>query len=138
MDITNVKCYFSAKGEDLIEQWAAQDETIRGDLVATVECIRPHSNWPDALCKPLEDRPGSQCAGLDEIILDGKFDSGKKYYCRILGFRGPQSSDFTMLYAFDKNKISQYGLPCREAQERKKHVERDWGRAGQCLFSRKE
>jgi hypothetical protein len=92
------------------------------------------NHWPEGMYKELEDRAGSQCAGLTEIILNGKLGNGRKYYCRVLGFFGPRISDFTMLYPFDKGIDAQYEIPCRLDQNRKADVQQNWNRASECAL----
>lgn len=107
---------------------------MRGDLVAMLGYLRsvPCEHWPEGVYKELGDKPASRCAGLAEIILDGKLDNGRKYSCRILGFAGPRETDFTMLYPFDKGIAAQYETPCQIAQDRKADVQQNWNRAPEC------
>ena len=136
MDDTVIKCYLSVDGVNLVRQWwKSQETTIRTDLLTLLDWLQlPRLQWPTGWCKSLEDRPESQCAGLEEIILDGKRGNGRKYYCRIIGFWGPGASDFTMLHAFEKSGDPSYETPCNEAQERRGTVQQDWSRADECDF----
>jgi hypothetical protein len=124
MELVTIKCYISVDGDDVIRQWwIGQRDAIRGEFSAVLSVLMalPFPRWPKALCKPLEDRASSGCAGLDEILLDGR-----GYHYRILGFRGPRLADFTMLHPFLKEVDARYEMPCRKAQERKTNVRNNW------------
>jgi len=93
-------------------------------VMETLEAIN-RDKWPESCFKELENRKGSQCDGLVELIL--KDDAGVHY--RIFGFSGPRNDDFTMLLPIRKNDDPTYKRSCEEAQKRKAEVIHDWNRA---------
>ena len=71
---------------DQIGVWyAAQTDDLQADLIAVMEileAITRRDRWPESCFKELENRKGSQCKGLVELILED--DDGVQY--RIFGF----------------------------------------------------
>ena len=133
MDRTRLRCYVSPDGDDLICDWyAGEGDAVQAAFIAILEILRslPIHQWPESLFKNLDNRPGSKCAGLAEIILDDVDDS--TYFYRILGFNGPDMSDFTMLYVFNKKSSARYDGPCEVAQVLKKNVEQSWNQSRAC------
>ena len=126
--VVTFRCYISNDGVDQIRLWYdAQSEALQADLLAVMEILEAISrqdNWPESCFKELEDRKGSPCEGLIELILK---DNGTQY--RIFGFFGPDDDDFTMLLPFRKNDDPKYRRSCKEAQRRKAEVAHDWTRA---------
>lgn len=82
------RCYVSEDGVDQIGVWyAAQTDDLQADLIAVMEileAITRRDRWPESCFKELENRKGSQCKGLVELILED--DDGVQY--RIFGFSG--------------------------------------------------
>jgi hypothetical protein len=113
---------------DQIRLWYdAQDEAVQADFLAvieTLEAINSRDRWPESCFKELEDRKGSRCEGLVELILEA---DDLQY--RIFGFSGPRDDDFTMLLPLRKNDDPTYKRSCEEAQKRKAEVVNDWNRA---------
>ena len=127
-----LKCYTDETGRDIVGEWyAAQDEIIRGDFVGVMRILEnvERAQFDEAIFKPLTKRAASKCVGLAEIVIDR---DGRHY--RVLGFRGPGGSDFTMTHAFYKNEMPKYGGPCAESQRRKAEVEIDNRRSRECDF----
>jgi hypothetical protein len=127
-----LKCYTDETGRDVIGEWyAAQDEIIRGDFVGVIQILEnvQRAQYDETIFKSLTKRAASKCVGLAEILID----RDARHY-RVLGFRGPGGSDFTMVYAFYKNEIPKYGEPCAESLRRKAEVEIDHGRSHECDF----
>jgi hypothetical protein len=137
MDVTTLRAYILADDGDVIHHWFAQvgdieRPGIKGEFDGMLEVLRqqPCARW--GVLKELTDKTGSKCAGLDEI----KFDGGEgEFHYRILGYRGPRETDFTMLYVFRKDDDEKYEIPCQIAQERKKDVELDHRRAADLPLS---
>ena len=126
--VVTFRCYISSDGVDQIRLWYdAQGDVIQADLLAVMETLEAISRdkWPESCFKELENRKGSQCEGLVELILED--DAGVHY--RIFGFSGPRNDDFTMLLAIRKNDDPTYKRSCEEAQKRKAEVIHDWNRA---------
>ena len=121
------RCYISFDGVDQINAWFdAQDEAVQADLRAVIETLEATSRdrWSESCFKPLENRKGSRCEGLEELILQVE-----KIHYRVFGFSGPRDDDFTMLLPFKKNDDPKYKKSCEEAQKRKAEVANDWNRA---------
>jgi hypothetical protein len=113
---------------DQIGVWyGTQREDVQADLDAVMEILEATSRnrWPESCFKELENRKGSQCEGLVELILE---DDDEVQY-RIFGFSGPRADDFTMLLPLKKNDDPTYKASCEEAQKRKAEVINDWTRA---------
>jgi Phage derived protein Gp49-like (DUF891) len=126
--VVTFRCYISDDGVDQIRVWFdAQNDTVQADLVAVIETLEAITNrdrWPVSCFKELENRKGSQCEGLVELILEA---DDVQY--RIFGFSGPRDDDFTMLLPLRKNEDPTYKRSCEEAQRRKAEVANDWNRA---------
>ena len=122
------RCYISHAGVDQIRVWFdAQNDAVQADLLAVIETLEAITNrgrWPESCFKELENRKGSQCEGLVELILEA---DDVQY--RIFGFSGPRDDDFTMLLPLRKNDDPTYKRSCGEAQRRKAEVANDWNRA---------
>src|SRR5262249_43958570 len=93
-------------------------KALQADLLAvmaTLEAIARQDNWPESCFKELEDRKGSPCEGLIELILK---DNGTQY--RIFGFFGPDDDDFTMLCRSGKATIRNTGVHAKRLREGKR------------------
>jgi Phage derived protein Gp49-like (DUF891) len=127
--VVTFRCYISGDGVDQIKVWfGAQDDAVQADLLAvmeTLEAIDNRDRWPESCFKELENRKGSQCEGLIELILEDE----NRVQFRIFGFSGPRDDDFTMLLPLRKNDDPTYKRSCQEAQKRKAEVANDWSRA---------
>src|ERR1700686_2035331 len=89
------RCYVSPAGRDMIDNWyGRQSEEVQGALDVALEYLiqRPRNEWR----RPEFDLLSGKMRAIGEIRL--KVD--KQY--RILGFFGPDRSDFTMLIGSSK------------------------------------
>jgi len=136
MEKTLVKEYVDGAGKRVIRDWLAiQDGAVKANVMATLEIVRyrPPDQLGKKVCKPLTAKLGSKCAGLHELIIDGRTDEGARYCCRIIGFWGPGANDFTMLRPMDKGQEGNaYRSACQVAHQRMNDVKANWARAFTC------
>jgi hypothetical protein len=89
------RCYVSPTGRDMIDDWySRQSDDVQSAVDVALEYLgqRPRNEWR----RPEFDLLSGKMRGIGEIRL--KVD--KQY--RILGFFGPNKSDFTMLIGSNK------------------------------------
>lgn len=141
MDGTRLKCYVSQDdGDPVCDWWGGLDVEVRGAFTQIRELLeaQPVKHWPARYFKELKDGSDGNGDGLGEIRIGPDPGEGKRKkegYChRIIGFEGPRDSEFTMVYAFDKNVDPKYETPCQKAQERKSDVGANWRLSRECQF----
>src|SRR6266852_4655747 len=127
------RCYDpSADGSGGIHAWYSQlSPEFRAEIDSAMELLALEDSLGDI---PEVKSLRGACEGLTEIKLD--FASGDaEIHLRILGFDGPNKSEFTLLTGFQKeNNNAVYGVECAKAHERKSGVIRDGRRAPPCGF----
>jgi len=127
------RCYDpSGDGSGGVHVWYNQlAPEFRAEIDSTMELLCLEKSLAESPeIKPLR----GACEGLTEIKIDFKFGTAK-IHLRILGFDGPDKSEFTLLTGFQKqNNNAIYGVECLKAHERKEGVIRDGRRAPPCGF----
>lgn len=114
----------SKKG--LLAQYAAHSGRIKGAIRGVIEEWWRLENREQAPFKWLI----GACAGLFELEVDVE---GKVF--RVLGFKGPNRGEYTIVTAFEKTLgVASYNAPCRQAFNREKGVKKDGRRAPECPF----
>jgi hypothetical protein len=120
------RCYVSPTGRDMIDDWyGRQSDEVQGAVDVALEYLgqRPRSDWR----RPEFDLLSGKMRAIGEI----RFKVDKPY--RILGFFGPNRSDFTMLIGCSK-KGKNYDPPgtFETALDRMAHVIADGRRCCVC------
>jgi hypothetical protein len=90
-----IRCYVSATGRDMVDDWyGRQRDDVRAAVDVVIEYLvqRPRSEW----IRPRFDLLAGKMRDVGEI----RFKVDKQY--RLLGFFGPQRSDFTLLIGASK------------------------------------
>lgn len=123
------RCYIDDAGEDDIGRWYdAQTAELRGEVDAILEVLA-HTRRNRWRRKPFASLSNEECAGLGEI----RIEVDETHY-RILGYDGPGSRWFVLLYPFAKDCDPEYRIACPIAQSRKIEVENDPSRTRECAF----
>jgi len=129
-----LRCYDPASdgGGGGIHLWFnGLSPTYRAQIFATLELISAENSLDEL--DDVEPLRGA-CEGLTEIIVDFLIGE-QEIHIRILGFRGPNRGELTLLTGFEKtNDNAIYGFYCPQAHHRKEGVLRDGRRAPRCWF----
>ena len=123
------RCFLSAHGKDLIDDWIGDlPSRARARFLEIVTALRdqPSDEWGRPDFAPLH----GQCRGLNEI----RFDWGGVEY-RALGFFGPGRGEFTFVYGAQE-RGGQFKPPdtCKTAQGRKTQAKNHRDRTDVCDF----
>lgn len=128
-----LRCYDPASnggGGGIYEWYDGLSGAYRAQVIAVLEFVQAASRLDDDV-EEVKDLRGA-CEGLTEIIVDF-FVGETEIHIRILGFRGPERGEFTLLTGFEKtNDNAIYGFYCAQARQRMEGVIGDGRRAPPC------